>query len=485
MKARSPRIPCSSGSPHRHHAPTGANTASHPHAGGGGNPLTTSRLSQATLALAFAAVYTIGLNPAAAQVPDEPPPVTLPDAEEYLAEHPDYPTQSTVFLNPDFNNDTIEDLVFPIAGVTTDEPVLGKVEVVSGWDAETIISVVGEEPGDLFGFNAFGNLDFNGDGFQDLVVTAPANSSGAQEAGKVYLYSGNTGDLLLTITGQRINGGLGWAAAPAGDVNNDGFDDLILGEPLGDQPGRAYVFFGEPDGAAPQQLTTDQADMMFADQAPSRGFGVSVAGAGDVNADGHDDLIIGAPGRDIGSPKDPFPPGAAYVYSGATGEPLMTITGEALGLLAGWSVSSAGDINSDGHADVILGAIGEFAEDGQGGFINDSRAFIFFGGPEPIEKTTAQADLTLEPTVAGDILFGANVEIGNDTANNDGAAEVPVTAFSTTENRPRAYVYSGNNAGLLDTFLLGEPPADDPNNPGGGGDVDGIGDIELILRKLR
>lgn len=394
----------------------------------------------------------------------------MPPAAEWLASHPDHPRQTTPFLEPDFDGDTIGDLIFPAWGLDEDAPITGVVTVVSGYLGEELFAVSGEEPNDLFGFQALGVPDTNGDGRQDLVVSAPGNGEGAEEAGKVYVYSGVDGSLLWTVTGQALLGGLGSSVASAGDVNNDGLNDIIVGEPMGESPGRAYVFFGRPAGEPAQSLTTGDADMAFTGEALLDGFGLSVSGAGDVDGDGFDDLIVGAPGNDAAFAGPDADAGAAYIYSGATGEPLMIVRGHAPTWRAGWSVSGAGDMNNDGYADIILGAPGDVTEDAEGNLVGASRAYVFFGGgsildptstePDigalPVERTTLDADLTLAPHEPGDILFGVGVELGNDIMNKDGSPEVLVTAFSQADGVGRAYVYSGQGGALLTTFLLND-----------------------------
>jgi len=395
----------------------------------------------------------------------------MPTAAEWLATHPDHPRQTTPFLEPDFDDDTIGDLIFPAWGLDEDAPITGVVTAVSGYLGEELFAVTGEEPNDLFGFQAIGVPDTDGDGRQDLVVSAPGNGEGAEESGKIYVYSGVDGSLLWTVTGHAVLGGLGSSVASAGDVNNDGLNDIIVGEPMGERPGRAYVFFGRPAGEPAPTLTTEDAEMTFTGEALLDGFGLSVSGAGDVDGDGFDDLIVGAPGNDAAFAGPDADAGAAYIYSGATGEPLLIVRGHAPTWRAGWSVSGAGDLNNDDYADIILGAPGDVTEDAEGNLVGASRAYVFFGGGpildrtsteggivglEPVERTTLEANLSLAPHEPGDIIFGGGVELGNDIMNKDGSPEVLVTAFSQADGVGRAYVYSGQGGELLTTFLLND-----------------------------
>ncbi|MCH7879476.1 MAG: FG-GAP repeat protein [candidate division Zixibacteria bacterium] len=205
----------------------------------------------------------------------------------------------------------------------------------------------GEAVDDMFGYSVSGAGDVNNDGFADLIVGAFQNDAGGNEAGRAYVYSGRTGGLLHTFTGEAVGDVFGGSVSGAGDVNNDGFADLIVGafnnDAGGNSAGRAYVYSGQT-GALLHTFTAEAADDWF---------GVSVSGAGDVNNDGFADLIVGAWTNDAGGSDA----GRAYVYSGQTGTLLHTFTGEAASDVFGFSVSGAGDVNNDGFADLIVGAI--------------------------------------------------------------------------------------------------------------------------------
>jgi len=439
-------------------------------------------------ACCVAVACAVGVAPVSAQVvlpPDLPTPDEIVNnlsafpatAQEFFQQNPNFKLPVSPFASPDFDNDTVEDLIFPALGFGLDQPVIGMVAVDSGWDANELFTFTSTEPNDLFAWKAIGVPDLNGDGFAEMVISAPASNADGNEAGRVYVYSGQTGLLLYTLTGQSPLGGFGWSVDSAGDVNADGFNDLIVGEPMGNQPGRAYVFFGGPTSGAPVDRSTATADMTFTGEALLDGFGASVAGAGDVDGDGQDDLLIGAPFNDAAFVDVNAQAGAVYVYSGATGQLLINVKSDQPGQFLGWSVSSAGDLNADGKADVIMGALGQLTGDIQTGFINDSRAFVVFGSAKTKTLTSSFADLTLAPTEPGDILFGTSIERGNDV-NDDGLREVLVTAFSVQDGLPRVYIYSGLDGAFLSSFLLtgSQPPA----TPGGG-DPTGVDVVHIVL----
>lgn len=172
-----------------------------------------------------------------------------------------------------------------------------------------------------------------------------------------------------------INGVAAFSVSRAGDVNGDGIDDVILGNPGRDpvpslnilgEPGQAFIVFGQTSGNASSfDVSTLDGTNGFSITDPNIGFGSSVSGAGDVNGDGVDDLIIGAPNNYNSN----SPGGESFVVFGQTGgfSPslnLNTLTGTngfaingfAADTNNGDSVSNAGDINGDGFDDVIIGA---------------------------------------------------------------------------------------------------------------------------------
>ncbi len=219
-----------------------------------------------------------------------------------------------------------------------------------GADAIADVVLTGIE-GEHFGFSASGAGDVNGDGFDDVIVGAGTNSQVATSAGAAYVYYG--GDPMdatidLTFLGGSADDQFGISVSGAGDMNGDGFGDVITGAFLDDTSsntaGRAYVFYG---GAAPDTTS----DLQLDGEAFNDFFGRCVSGAGDMNGDGYDDVVVGAPGFSGFS-------GKVYIFFGAAAPdtiPDHTIVGESLDQL-GRSVSGAGDVNGDGRDDVIAGA---------------------------------------------------------------------------------------------------------------------------------
>jgi hypothetical protein len=243
----------------------------------------------------------------------------------------------------------------------------GRVRVFSGRDGSVLYTYDGDAPGDLLGASVAGAGDVNGDGFADFVAGAIGSSAGGNGLGLVRVYSGHDGSVLHEFYGEAPGDQFGHAVASAGDVDGDGHPDLIVGAPLN-------ALNGTSSGAA-YILSGLDGSLLLAlhGHAAQIQFGWSVAGAGDVDGDGHADVIVGANFDDTGS--DPNEnSGSARVFSGANGAELMAFIGSPKDQL-GYSVSGAGDVNRDGHPDVLVGTFMSLAFDGS----NAGRAMVYSG----------------------------------------------------------------------------------------------------------
>ena len=240
-----------------------------------------------------------------------------------------------------------------------------------------------------------------------------------------------------SVEGGQQGARFGSSVGTAGDVNNDGYDDVIVGAELwdGDQAdeGGAFVYLGSMSGLGPGPASTVEGNQ------PLSSFGWSVATAGDVNGDGLDDVIVGAPLYDNGEIDE----GRAYVYhgaaSGVSAVPDWTGEGDQAGAQFGFRVRTAGDVNSDGYDDVIVGAP---LYGGSG------RAFVYHGSATGLGPYDSP-DWTGAPDQA-DAWYGRGVGTAG-SVNCDAYDDVIVGAprYDNGElDEGRLYVYYGSDTGL-------------------------------------
>ncbi len=331
------------------------------------------------------------------------------------------------------------------------------------------MTLVGEAAEDRLGASVGGAGDFNGDGYDDVVVGATHNDAGGVNAGRAYVYFGGpAGDVVadLILTGEAAGDYFGTSVSGGGDVNGDGFADVIVGacynDGAGSNFGRVYVYFG---GSAPDAT----ADWILDGEAVDNRFGYAASNAGDVNGDGFDDVIVGAYTHD-GAGTDE---GRVYVFFGSPtpdGNAELVLDGEADSDWLGYAVGAAGDVNGDGYGDVIAGAKNNDAAGSNAG-----RAYLYYGGP----LADSAPDLVLTGAVAEDN-FGVGVNGAGDV-NGDGFDDVIVGASyndAAATNAGRAYIYFGGPGmdAVADAEISGDAGGDYlGQSVAGVGDMDGDG----------
>lgn len=225
--------------------------------------------------------------------------------------------------------------------------------------------------------------DVNGDGRADVLIGAPRHSAGQTSEGRAYLFLGTASGLATSsvwaVESNLQGARFGHAVAGAGDLNKDGFGDVVIGAPGANgigcvvassctAAGRVYVYLGGPPGPAVNPIAVLTSSGLLA----AAGYlGTAVAGVGDFDGDGFDDLAAGAPGVAAGA-------GAIRLYRGSpTGVNTSSIRyvgspGSGLGA----SLTSAGDLDSDGYADIVAGAPTYLVVGMAMG-----RLYVFHGGP--------------------------------------------------------------------------------------------------------
>jgi len=286
--------------------------------------------------------------------------------------------------------------------------------------------------------------DVNGDGYDDVIVGAPQYTFTENE-GAAFVFYGSSGGLsstpALTIAGGQKGSRFGASVGTAGDVNGDGYDDVIVGAPEYGQPavGRAYVFAGSESGL----ITTTY--WVFDGDRKDAQVGCSVGTAGDVNGDDYDDVIVGAQGYS----GTVYREGAAFVFLGSasgltTTVHWMAVSGQSASLF-GTSVGTAGDVNGDGYADVIVGA-----SQYNGDYQDEGAAFVYYGSDVELSAT---ADWTAYGDQA-DAEFGTSVGVAGLT-DGDIYSDVIVGApgyYNGEADEGAAFVFRGSDAGLSATY---------------------------------
>ena len=388
---------------------------------------------------------------------------------------------------------------------------------------------------DKTAYSVSGAGDVNGDGFADIVIGARSAYPNSSDSGATYIVFGKASGFTSTFALSSVDGTNGFvlngassfdssgiSVSSAGDVNGDGYDDVIIGAPGGDaeasSAGESYVVFGGQDFSA---LVDSNGGIELSSLNGTTGFridgvaildeaGRAVSGGGDINGDGFDDLIIGAPYDD---PNNGGAGATFIVFGGSTvgssgSLQLSTLDGtngfvlNGIGLYdtSGRAVSSAGDVNGDGFEDIIVGAL--FAD--RNG-TSSGEAYVVFGvsgvgstGAIELSALSGTDGFRLDGISASD--FAGESVSGAGDVNGDGFDDLLVGAKGGDAGSNAAgetYLVFGKASGFTASLALssldgtngfridGTDPSDaSGRSVSGAGDVNGDGFDDLIIGAL-
>lgn len=399
---------------------------------------------------------------------------------------------------------------------------------VSSLDGSDGFRLDGEAMFDFSGYSVSDAGDINGDGFGDLIVGAVQASPNSSQysSGATYVVFGKASGFAATQDLAKLNGTNGFrlngvgkvdfsgcSVSSAGDVNGDGFDDLIIGAHeaqyrAGDM-GSSYVVFGKASGFA---ATVELSQLNGANGFQMKGtqindfVGRSVSAAGDINGDGFGDVIVGGPWT---SPAGKSYAGSSYVVFGKAsgfaatlqlymldGSNGFRLDGGMSHELAGRSVSAAGDVNGDGFDDLLIGAVSGDSQDGDGAVIEDAGiSYVMFGkasgftSVQDLSQLNGDNGFRLEGTAQYE-RSGGSVSTAGDV-NGDGFSDLIIGASGATHHGPSSgssYVFYGGNfnsavtqLGSADADSLAGSSANDRIVAGPGNDtIKGGGGVDVL-----
>ncbi len=429
---------------------------------------------------------------------------------------------SLVSIIGDTNGDGFDDVVVGTQSAGKIYVVFGKssgfdpIFELSSLDGTNGYIINRTNTGDNSRYSVSGAGDINADGYNDIIIGAPlADVDEMEDAGQTYIIFGRPdvfGSVLelsdlngsngFAVNGKNAGDQSGFSVSTANDINSDGYDDIIIGAPFFSNGwGECYLIFGRASGFSPKiDLSSLNATEGFTMKQGIYNLGLSVNSAGDINNDGYNDIIIGEKGPFSGEN-----PGMGYVIFGRSasfGEvfDLDGLDGSNGFIVKGYqtfggdfTVSSAGDINSDGYADIVIGQTGlswgynKFENNREGGI------FVLFG------KSTYSSEFLLSDLDGNDGIRILGIDRNHQTGNSvDGVGDVNNDGFDDlivgTQNAGKSFLVFGKDSGHQTTSYFSDlddskgivfDGSDEHSFNGasvsGGGDVNGDGRPDFVI----
>ena len=405
----------------------------------------------------------------------------------WIGRHNDDGTGYSVALVGDMTGDGRSEILIgaPYEDIQADDA--GAFYIVDGastdqdLDDAAIAIILGDLEGDGLGLSVSATGDINNDGHPDFMVGSPAADINTTDDGAAFVFYGPlTGSATVssvvdvTISGAHGGSATAYSFDEAGDVNGDGHPDLLIGAygnyDRNDYPGAVHLVYGPVEDDMVLEIGSEAgssgvgADLMMIGITPDSWLGYAVAGIGDINGDGFDDMALGAP---VESTLKDFE-GATYIIYGGEdivsddflvsdfteltwlvhGEELVDevvvsdvydglFTGEFYGDYSGWAIEFAGDIDDDGTVDVLIGA-----PNNSDTAKNSGSAYLFYG-PHSGTRYGYAADVRFRGAGSGD-LAGNGIATGEDVTG-DGVDDLLIGA-PFGNGAGSVYLFSGDGA---------------------------------------
>jgi len=368
----------------------------------------------------------------------------------------------------DINSDGFDDIIISAPNDDWSGPGSGCVRVFSGFDGSLIHLIRGNNPWDLFGWSLTTIGDIDNDGIADFAVGAPRSDFNGNESGYVTAFSGISGSPIFSWYGQNQDA-LGYSLALVGDCNGDGGPDLVIGA-MND-----FAHLTQKNGYAEVYSLTGRHQLLhrFDQESQFDAFGSSVAGPGDLNGDGYDDIMVGSPSASANNGSTQIAAGSARIFSGLSGVPLYRLEGDSTNDRLGSSLCGIGDLNLDGLADFVVSEPGGNPTGNVFIYLSEERADLSFSNfvagatatglvtdtnpnsPVTFLYTTAGFGLTTYPSgVRLDLAEPISI-LGTQTADSSGKATLD---FNVPLGSSGATIY-------LQAWSGGGPPPGSATNP--------------------